>query len=143
MLFSARTRWCLLSGIAALTIPAVAQAAPAAAAPAAAAEPASTAEAPAADPAQGLGDIVVTATRRETNLQRTPIAISVIDPTVIKDRHVQSLIDLADGTVPSLRVATFEARQSALTIGIRGIVPFDQNQTAGSVRARGVISRCR
>jgi iron complex outermembrane receptor protein len=29
-----------------------------------------------------------------------------------------------------LRVATFEARQSALTIGIRGIVPFDQNQTA-------------
>ncbi|PCG08209.1 TonB-dependent receptor [Sphingomonas ginsenosidimutans] len=129
MLFSARTRWCLLSGIAALTIPAMAQAAPAAAA-AAAAEPAPTAEAPAADPAQGLGDIVVTATRRETNLQRTPIAISVVDPTVIKDRHVQSLIDLADGTVPSLRVATFEARQSALTIGIRGIVPFDQNQTA-------------
>jgi iron complex outermembrane receptor protein len=32
--------------------------------------------------------------------------------------------------VPSLRVATFEARQSALTIGIRGIVPYDQNQTA-------------
>ena len=26
---------------------------------------------------------------------------------------------------PSLRVATFEARQSALTVGIRGIVPFD------------------
>ena len=32
--------------------------------------------------------------------------------------------------MPSLRVATFEARQSALTIGIRGIVPYDQNQTA-------------
>jgi iron complex outermembrane receptor protein len=32
--------------------------------------------------------------------------------------------------VPSLRVATFEARQSALTVGIRGIVPFDANQTA-------------
>src|SRR6185503_10184626 len=28
------------------------------------------------------------------------------------------------------RVATFEARQSALTVGIRGIVPFDANQTA-------------
>ncbi|GAA3255357.1 hypothetical protein GCM10020258_13770 [Sphingomonas yabuuchiae] len=49
---------------------------------------------------------------------------------MLKDRHVQSLLDLADGTVPSLRVATFEARQSALTVGIRGIVPFDQNQTA-------------
>jgi len=82
-----------------------------------------------ADPDQ-LTDIVVTATKRETNLQRTPIAISVLDPTAIKDRHVQSLLDLADGSVPSLRVATFEARQSALTIGIRGIVPFDQNQTA-------------
>jgi hypothetical protein len=50
--------------------------------------------------------------------------------TLIKDRHVQSLLDLADGGIPSLRVATFEARQSALTVGIRGIVPFDQNQTA-------------
>jgi len=77
-----------------------------------------------------LTEIVVTATKRETNLQRTPIAISVMAPEAIKDRHVQSLIDLADGAVPSLRVATFEARHSALTVGIRGIVPFDANQTA-------------
>ncbi len=78
----------------------------------------------------GLTPIVVTATRRETDLQQTPIAISVVDQQLIQDRHIQSLIDLADGGVPSLRVATFEARQSALTIGIRGIVPFDQNQVA-------------
>ncbi|MEA3050981.1 MAG: iron complex outerrane recepter protein, partial [Sphingomonadales bacterium] len=62
--------------------------------------------------------------------QRTAIAISVVDPQQMRDRHVQSLYDLADGGVPSLRIATFEARQSALTIGIRGIVPFDANQTA-------------
>lgn len=91
--------------------------------------PATAAADPADEPGQ-LKEIVVTATKRETSLQKTPIAISVLDPTVLKDRHVQSLLDLADGTVPSLRVATFEARQSALTIGIRGIVPFDQNQTA-------------
>lgn len=78
----------------------------------------------------GLTDIVVTATKRETNLQKTPIAISVLGADMVEKRHVQSLIDLADGGVPSLRVATFEARQSALTIGIRGIVPFDQNQVA-------------
>lgn len=78
----------------------------------------------------GLTDIVVTATKRETNLQRTPISISVLGGDVIEKRHVQSLLDLADGGVPSLRVATFEARQSALTVGIRGIVPFDQNQVA-------------
>jgi iron complex outermembrane receptor protein len=92
-----------------------------------------TAAEPTAEPTADSGElkeIVVTATKRETSLQKTPIAISVIDPAMIKDRHVQSLLDLADGTVPSLRVATFEARQSALTVGIRGIVPFDQNQTA-------------
>jgi iron complex outermembrane receptor protein len=94
-----------------------------------AAQPAAEAAAPPAEHG-GLDEIVVTATRRETNLQRTPIALSVVDPVTIRDRHIGSLIDLADGGVPSLRVATFEARQSALTIGIRGIVPFDQNQTA-------------
>lgn len=80
--------------------------------------------------APGLDEIVVTATKRETNLQKTPIAISVVDSKMITDRHVQSLLSLADGSLPSLRVSTFEARQSALTVGIRGIVPFDQNQTA-------------
>lgn len=83
----------------------------------------------------GLGDIVVTATKRETNLQETPIAIAVLGQETLKDRHVQSIYDLADGGVPSLRVATFEARQSALTIGIRGIVPLDANQPA---REQGV-----
>ena len=77
-----------------------------------------------------LTEIVVTATKRETNLQKTPIAISVLAPEAMRNRHVQSLMDLADGAVPSLRVATFESRQSALTVGIRGIVPGDANQVA-------------
>ncbi|MBV1692592.1 TonB-dependent receptor [Novosphingobium sp. G106] len=88
-----------------------------------------SADAAAAD-ASGLNDIVVTATKRETNLQKTPIAINVVGAADIQKQHVQSLIDFAQGSIPSLRVATFEARQSALTVGIRGIVPFDQNQTA-------------
>ena len=78
----------------------------------------------------GLEEVVVTATKRETALQATPIAISVMTPELLGDRHVQSLLNLGDGAIPSLRIATFEARQSALTIGIRGIVPFDANQTA-------------
>jgi iron complex outermembrane receptor protein len=97
---------------------------------------------PAADPAKDapaaegqIPDIVVTALKRETNLQKTPIAISVMSSATLTDRHVQSLYDLADGGVPSLRVATFEARQSALTVGIRGIVPLDANQPA---REQGV-----
>ncbi|MFN7110751.1 MAG: TonB-dependent receptor [Brevundimonas sp.] len=96
---------------------------------------AQTAPAPADTTPAGLDDIVVTATKRETNLQDTPISISVLNSEALEDRHVQSLMDLADGAVPGLRVATFEARQSALTIGIRGIVPNDANQPA---REQGV-----
>jgi iron complex outermembrane receptor protein len=116
--------------LAAMTSPAFAETAPPATAAASAAEPAAPPVADAAPADAPLQDIVVTALKRETNLQKTPIAISVISPSVIADRHVQSLMDLADGAVPSLRIATFEARQSALTVGIRGIVPFDANQTA-------------
>ena len=97
--------------------------------------PIQTAPAPVANAPVGLDDIVVTATKRETNLQDTPISISVVNSEALQNRHVQSLMDLADGAVPSLRVATFEARQSALTIGIRGIVPNDANQPA---REQGV-----
>jgi len=83
----------------------------------------------------GLTEIVVTATKRETSLQKTPISISVVNADEIKKRHVQSLMDLGDGSVPSLRVAPFEARVSAITIGVRGIVPLDANQPA---REQGV-----
>ena len=105
----------------------------AAVAAAGAADDAAAAQAPSSDPQ--IEEVVVTATKRETNLQDTPIAISVLNTKSLDDRHVQSLYDLADGAVPSLRVATFEARQSALTIGIRGIVPLDANQPA---REQGV-----
>ncbi|QPI72088.1 TonB-dependent receptor [Sphingobium sp. Cam5-1] len=96
-----------------------------------------TAAAPAADTAdsEGMAAIVVTATKRETDLQETPISMAVVDTQALENRHVQSMYDFADGAVPSLRVATFEARQSALTIGIRGIVPLDANQPA---REQGV-----
>jgi iron complex outermembrane receptor protein len=76
----------------------------------------------------GLSDIVVTAEKRETNLQKTPIAISVLDGAALQDRHVQSLLDLQDGAVPSLRVTPVFTRNSALSIGIRGITGGDPNQ---------------
>ncbi|QDZ07751.1 TonB-dependent receptor [Sphingomonas panacisoli] len=127
MQLSSRLRAQLLLGGALLAMtatPALAQTAPA---PAAAPQ---DQPAPDDNAGAGLADIVVTATKVQTNLQKTPISISVLSTESLTDRHVQSLFNLADGTVPSLRIATFEARQSALTIGIRGIVPYDQNQTA-------------
>src|SRR5215475_14497486 len=84
----------------------------------------------AAGEAMGLESVTVSAEKRDTNLQKTPIAISVVSAQNLEDSHAGSLLSLQDGSIPSLRVATFEARQSALTVGIRGIVPFDANQTA-------------
>lgn len=85
----------------------------------------------AAGGAAGLEEVVVSAQKRETNLQDTPIAISVLGGNDLSDRHVLSLDDLGDGTIPSLRVAPFFARNSALTIGMRGIGALgDANQPA-------------
>ena len=121
-----RAAFRLSASFAALAFAQFAPAAYAAEATAAAADEA----APEGDTSGGLTEIVVTATKRETNLQKTPISISVLGGEDIKMRHVQSLLDLADGSVPSLRVATYESRQTALTVGIRGIVPGDANQPA-------------
>ncbi len=90
--------------------------------------PAAMAQAP--DARATISEVIVTATKSSTNLMKTPISISVIGGADMESRHVESLLNLADGAVPSLRIATFEARQSALTVGMRGIVPFDANQTA-------------
>jgi iron complex outermembrane receptor protein len=88
-----------------------------------------------AQDSSGLVDIVVTATKRETNLQETPIAIAVMSDEDLQKRQASSLLDLGDGGIPSLRISTFESRQTALTIGMRGIVPDDANQPA---REQGV-----
>ena len=77
-----------------------------------------------------LEEVVVTATKRESSLQETPISMNVQSSQDLDQRHVQSLLDFGDGSVPGLNVATFEARQTALTVGIRGIVPLDANQPA-------------
>ena len=78
----------------------------------------------------------MTAQRRETNLQKTPISIAVLSSDMLENRHVQSLGDLADGSVPGLRVASFGSRNSALVIGIRGVGFLgDANQPA---REQGV-----
>jgi iron complex outermembrane receptor protein len=100
----------------------------AAAAPAPAAADSATAD----DAASGtLSEIVVTAEKRRENLQTTPISISVLKGDDLNNRHAQSLLDLGDGAIPSLRVAPFFSRQSALIINVRGIgVLSDSNQPA-------------
>jgi iron complex outermembrane receptor protein len=78
-----------------------------------------------------LEEIVVSAERRTTNNQQTPISISVMSDEALLDRKAISLGSLADGSIPSLRVSPFATRSSALAIGIRGIgAAGDANQPA-------------
>ncbi|HEY3694874.1 TonB-dependent receptor plug domain-containing protein [Phenylobacterium sp.] len=89
------------------------------------------AEAARPDGATGLDEIVVTAQKRETKLQDTPISISALQSEDLVARHAQSLEDLGDGSIPSLRIAPFFARSPALTVGTRGIGALgDANQPA-------------
>ncbi|WP_397606043.1 TonB-dependent receptor [Sphingorhabdus sp.] len=84
----------------------------------------------------GLEQIVVTAQKRETDLQATPIAISVLSDDALANRRVTSLVDLADGSIPSLRVGQFARRNSALVVCIRGICPAsDTNQPSRDATA--------
>ncbi|WP_336961359.1 TonB-dependent receptor [Sphingobium aquiterrae] len=85
----------------------------------------------AADDAGSLAEVVVTAEKRPQNLQKTPISISVLSGDDLVNRHVQSLTDLGDGAIPSLRVAPFFSRPGALIVNVRGVgVLSDSNQPA-------------
>ena len=78
-----------------------------------------------------LSEIIVTAQKRRENLQSTPIVISVLKGEDLANRHVQSLLDLDDGAVPSPKVAPFFSRPGALIVNIRGVgVLSDSNQPA-------------
>ena len=69
-----------------------------------------------------LQDIVVTAQRREDNLQRTPIAITALSPAELQSRNVQTAQDLMQVT-PGLQVSTQAAGNSggSATFFLRGM----------------------
>lgn len=98
---------------------------------AAEAAPAPADAAAADDSGAPLAEIIVTAQKRSENLQSTPIAISVLKGDDLANRHVQSILDLGDGAVPSLKVAPFFSRPGALIVNVRGVgVLGDSNQPA-------------
>lgn len=84
------------------------------AAPVYAQDTAPQAAAPASD-----GDIIVTATRRETTLQSTPIAVSAFGQAQLDKQQVKDVTDLAR-FVPSLQFNQ-QGDQSAVLLTLRGI----------------------
>jgi iron complex outermembrane receptor protein len=77
------------------------------------------AAAPAAAEDTALQEIVVTATKRATSLQDTPVAITAISASALEDAHVQTIQDVVH-LVPSFQ-ATTEGDHGVITMTLRGI----------------------
>jgi iron complex outermembrane receptor protein len=74
-----------------------------------------------------LESIVVTAERRQSNLQNTPIAISAFSPGVLQERAIGSIRDLA-GQVPNLSIARANISYTTQTYSLRGVGETDPIQ---------------
>src|SRR5690606_27431594 len=81
----------------------------------------------AAEPAQGIADIVVTATRQSTNMQDTPIAITAVTAEALEERGLESVADLT-AVVPNAEFRrTHGAFGPGVSASIRGIGAGDTN----------------
>jgi iron complex outermembrane recepter protein len=92
---------------------------------------AQTDQASAETPSEGLEDIVVTARRREENLQETPVAVTAVTAEAIAERGISNLSEIAAST-PSLRFdsgAAISGSSNTATVFIRGIGQTDFNLT--------------
>jgi iron complex outermembrane receptor protein len=79
-----------------------------------------------AEPA--LEEVIVTAQRREQNLQETPISIAAFGEAEIERRGIANVADLA-AIVPNLRVVPFGVSPTTLRIYIRGVGVVDSQVT--------------
>jgi len=70
-------------------------------------------------PDSALGEIVVTATRRDSNLQTTPIAVTAVDSKLISQSNPRNIGDLAT-FVPNFSAATITGFNAA-SFSIRGV----------------------
>jgi iron complex outermembrane recepter protein len=76
-------------------------------------------EPPEAGSQGGISEIIVSATRRDTNLQRTPVAVSAVDSSIIQQASPRDLGDLAV-FVPNFSAATITGFNAA-SFSIRGV----------------------
>ena len=66
-----------------------------------------------------IAEVIVTATKRSTSLQKTPIAITALNAQTLEDNHVQTLLDVVN-LVPGFQ-ATGEGDHGVITMTLRGI----------------------
>lgn len=95
-------------------------------------EPEAVSEDPAVSEDQGgLGEIVVTAQRRETNLQETPISISVLSGDTLEQQRITNALDLTT-VLPNVNVNTYAGLTliSVRGIGLQSNKPGDEARIA-------------
>jgi iron complex outermembrane receptor protein len=108
----------LISGTSALALASAAHAATPAAPPA-------PAEADNAAPA--VEQVVVTAERRATDLQKTAIAISAFNAKILADRKIDSIRDLS-GQIPNFSISRVTISHTTQTYALRGVGESDPIQ---------------
>src|SRR5690606_14996453 len=74
----------------------------------------------------GLEEIVVTAERREGNLQTVPIAVSALTPSTLENIQIGSSQDLQK-IIPGLRMVDGIATPTNFTIALRGSIQQDSS----------------
>ena len=79
------------------------------------------------DAADAGGEIIVTAERRATDLQKTAIAISAFTPDRLEERNISNVRDLA-GQVPNLFVSRTSISHTTQTFSLRGVGESDPIQ---------------
>lgn len=73
------------------------------------------------DTAIQLEEVLVTAQKREQNLQQTPISISAFDAQALEDQGIADIEDVSN-YVPNVQIAESPGGSTGATIGIRGSV---------------------
>src|SRR4051812_18725431 len=76
-----------------------------------------TAQTPAAG---GLEEIVVTARRREENIQSVPVAVNAFSAEAIREKNIVSVVALQQQT-PAYNANNFQGRESSLTPHLRSL----------------------
>ncbi|MDG5497804.1 TonB-dependent receptor [Niveispirillum sp. BGYR6] len=82
-----------------------------------------------------LDEIIVTAQRRETALQTTPVAISALTADALADQQIGSAEDLTS-VVPNLVLMPVTASRSTLQVGLRG----GSEQSGGLVTSESAVA---
>src|SRR5476651_2422876 len=94
-----------------------------------------TTDAAASSPGTAVAEVIVTATKREENLQNVPVSVEALTPAVLKQRQITSSDDYIK-LLPSVSFQSFGPGQSQ--IYFRGIASGGDGLHSGSEPGTGV-----